>query len=143
MENIIAWNKELRVDNEPTDNQHQVFVVWNKELSVGIEAIDDQHKVLVGLLNKLYEETIIKKDNLSHIDGILKELIQYTVIHFAVEESLYQIFNYPKYEIHKHQHNELKAEIVDFYNRFEPSTNTINLELLMFLRRWLETHNAN
>jgi hemerythrin len=29
---------------------------------------------------------------------------------------------------------------VDFYNRLEPGKDTIKLELLLFLRRWLETH---
>jgi hemerythrin len=116
------------------------LIIWNSELSVGIEPIDEQHKFLVGLLNKLYEETIIGRGDLSIVNDILNELIQYTVIHFAVEESLYHIFDYPKYEIHKKQHGDLKKEVLDIYQRVQMGDHAVNLELFMFLRRWLETH---
>jgi hemerythrin len=115
-------------------------ILWYDELSVGIEPIDEQHKILVGLINTLYEETIIKKGDLSILNDTLKILLQYTVIHFAVEESLFRLLDYPNYETHKKQHEELKKEVDNIYNCVQEGNHAVNLELFMFLRRWLETH---
>lgn len=116
------------------------IIEWNNELCVGIDEIDEQHKVLVGLLNKLYRETIIQKGGFIVVNGILKELVQYTIIHFAVEESLFRIFDYHSYESHKKQHDNLKKDVIDIYGRVKRGEDAVNIELLMFLRKWLQTH---
>lgn len=76
------------------------FIVWSDELSVGIEEIDEQHKVLVNLINRMHN-AIAEKHGSEVVSGILAELVDYTKIHFAVEESLLRILGYPGYEEHK------------------------------------------
>lgn len=116
------------------------LIEWNNELSVGIDEIDEQHKVLIGMLNKLYNETIMQRGGLGVVNNVLKELVQYTIIHFAVEESLFRIFDYPNYEAHKKQHEHLKDEVINIYNRVKAGKDTVNVDLIMFLRKWLKTH---
>ena len=118
------------------------FVEWTDELSVGIEEIDEQHKLLVNLINRLFEQTVVHKaDNNSQImEEILHELVEYTVIHFAVEESLFRIFHYPDTELHTKHHDDLKAQVVEIQEKVKKGEVTINVELLMFLKRWLEHH---
>jgi hemerythrin len=118
------------------------FVEWTNELSVGIEEIDEQHKLLVNLINRLFEETVVHKsdNNRQVMEEILHELIEYTVIHFAVEESLFRIFNYPGTESHTKHHDDLKAQVVEIQAKVKKGEVTINVELLMFLKRWLEHH---
>ncbi len=115
------------------------YIEWTDELSVGIQEIDEQHKILVGLLNRLYEAIIKKTDDLE-IERVLNELAQYTVIHFAVEESLMRIFNYPDYEEHKRHHEELTQQVVDLQRKLNQGEVSISMEVLHFLRHWLTEH---
>jgi hemerythrin len=118
----------------------KLFAEWTEELSVGIEEIDVQHKILVGLVNRLYDETIVHKAELSVLDGILNELVEYTIIHFAVEESLFRIFDYPATEIHTKHHNELKEQVLDLQQKVKSGEVTVNTKLLLFLKNWLQHH---
>ncbi|MDM8569927.1 bacteriohemerythrin [Thiotrichales bacterium HSG1] len=114
------------------------FISWQDDLSVGIQEIDEQHKILIKLINRLFDEAIIKR-NTSIANEILTELIQYTVIHFAVEESLFRIFNYPNYEKHKLQHEELTKQVMGLKVKIEQGEE-VSTELIVFLRSWLTKH---
>jgi hemerythrin len=115
------------------------LVEWTEDLSVGIEEIDEQHRVLVGLVNRLYQG-IIHQSSTALLQEVLNELIQYTVVHFAVEESLMRIFDYPHYEEHKRAHQELTKQVIDLQMKFKAGKATISMELLTFLRKWLTNH---
>ena len=116
------------------------FAEWTDELSVGIEEIDAQHKMLVGLVNRLYEETIAHQADSAVLEDILNQLVEYTVIHFAVEESLFRIFDYPAAEIHTHHHEELKEQVLEIQQKVKHGETTVNTELLLFLKKWLQNH---
>ena len=116
------------------------FVEWTDDLSVGIEEIDEQHKILVNLINRLFDETVLHQATTGVIEEILHELVEYTVIHFAVEESLFRIFHYPGTESHTRHHDELKAQVLDIQKKIQRGEATVNNELLMFLKKWLENH---
>lgn len=47
------------------------------------------------------------------VKSILAGLAEYTPSHFAVEESLMRILNYPDYESHKAVHEELLQHLVE------------------------------
>lgn len=120
------------------------LIEWTNELSVGIQEIDEQHKILVDLLNRLHE-AIITRHEKDVIGGILSELIQYTIVHFAVEESLMRIFDYPDYEEHKRHHAELTGEVFKFQEKISKGELTAensgaSMELWKFLRKWLTEH---
>jgi len=132
--------ERLIEENWQAVNESRAYIPWTDEFSVGIQEIDEQHKVLVNLLNNLYEEAIIKQASLTTIHAVLDELVQYTIVHFAVEESLYRIFNYPGYEIHAEQHQHLKKQVIDICIKLKTTENTVSLELLSFLRKWLKEH---
>lgn len=116
------------------------FVEWTNDLSVGIEEIDEQHKILVNLINRLFDETIVHQAAPNVIDEILHELVEYTVIHFAVEESLFRIFHYPGTESHTKHHDDLKAQVLEIQKKVKQGEAFVNTELLLFLKKWLEHH---
>ena len=118
----------------------QLFVEWTDELSVGIQEIDEQHKILVNLINRLFDETVLNEANPSVIDQILHELVEYTVVHFAVEESLFRMFDYPEIETHIGHHHDLKAQVFEIQEKIKLDPSIINTELLIFLKKWLENH---
>lgn len=118
----------------------QLFVEWTDELSVGIQEIDEQHKILVNLINRLFDETVLNEANPSVIDQILYELIEYTVVHFAIEESLFRMFDYPEIDTHIGHHHDLKTQVFDLQKKIKLDPSIVNTELLIFLKKWLENH---
>lgn len=120
----------------------KLFVEWTDDLSVGIQEIDDQHKVLIDLINRLFDETIRHQEgsDTTVIDEILYKLVEYTVIHFTVEESLFRIFQYPETETHSRHHSELKAQVVELQRKVKQREAQVNTELLLFLKGWLTNH---
>jgi hemerythrin len=115
------------------------FVEWSDALSVGIEEIDEQHKVLAELVNRMHH-AIHERHGSEVVKEILAELAEYTRIHFAVEESLMRILNYPEYENHKAIHEELLQHVIELRDKVESGKTAIGFELMHFLRNWLTKH---
>lgn len=112
---------------------------WSDNLSVGISEIDDQHKVLVDLLNELHF-AISDHRGSAECRGILDRLAEYTRVHFAVEESLMRILEYPDFDNHKHEHEALLGQVVDLIQKLDSGKAKISFELLHFLKAWLTKH---
>lgn len=115
------------------------FVQWNDTLSVGIEEIDEQHRVLVNLLNEMHE-AISQQKGSSVVEEILGKLSDYARIHFAVEESLMRILNYPNYSEHKEHHDELVRQVVELQEQVRLGKTAISFQLMHFLKVWLTKH---
>jgi len=115
------------------------FIEWNETMSVGIQEIDEQHKLLVDLINQLHEAVVKSTDEVI-LNDILTELAQYTIVHFTVEESLMRIFDYPRYEEHKKQHESLKDQVFELQVKIKTGESSIGMEILGFLRNWLTHH---
>jgi len=115
------------------------FVEWSDALSVGIEEIDSQHKVLVDLVNRMHE-AIHQRQGSTVVKEILAELVEYTRIHFTVEESLMRILNYPGYEEHKEVHDELIQHVIELQEKVASGKTAIGFELMHFLKGWLTKH---
>lgn len=120
----------------------KLFVEWTDDLSVGIQEIDNQHKILIDLINRLFDETVLHQagSDTTVIDEVLYKLVEYTVIHFTVEESLFRIFSYPDTDTHIGHHNELKAQVIDLQQKVKRGEAQVNTELLLFLKNWLTNH---
>ncbi|MCW8932625.1 MAG: bacteriohemerythrin [Gammaproteobacteria bacterium] len=116
-----------------------VFIKWSDELSVGIEEIDEQHKVLVNLINKMHD-AIDHHHGSDTVEEILVELADYTKIHFAVEESLMRILDFPGYDEHKEIHDELLEHVVQLHEKVASGKTAISFELMHFLKSWLSKH---
>nr|WP_320116651.1 bacteriohemerythrin [uncultured Desulfuromonas sp.] len=116
------------------------FIEWSDEISVGIQEIDEQHKKLVDLINRLYEEMTLGDDKVGVAKEVLNELVQYTIIHFAVEECLFRIFEYPDYSAHCDMHEDLRNQVYDINKKVQEGERLITPELLFFLRKWITNH---
>lgn len=117
------------------------FVQWTKEISVGIQEIDEQHKHLVQLLNELFDVMVSNSPERDAVArNTLEELLSYTSVHFAVEESLFRIFNYPGYDSHKLKHDRLKSEVAEIGRRVRNGEKRIDSALLIFMKNWITTH---
>jgi hemerythrin len=122
----------------PTDNRHG-GLQWSDDFSVGIPEIDEQHKTLFELINKIHS-AILEHKGTAVCAEVLDELVDYTRIHFGLEQSLMHMGKYPEYEAHCALHRELVSEVVSLQNKIHSGKAAISFELLHFLRTWLVKH---
>jgi len=115
------------------------LMTWDDALSVRIDAIDEQHKKLIDLLNRLHQSKATKGGDAT-IRKILKELIDYTVYHFAFEEKLFDKYGYKQAMEHKESHRMLESQVLEFAKAFEAGRASLSADLFLFLRGWLNGH---
>jgi hemerythrin len=70
------------------------------------------------------------------------DLIDYTKRHFAAEEALMQRSKCPGYPEHKVFHDKLTAQVVQFQTEFAAGKSIVTIQLLQFLKDWLQHHIA-
>ncbi|GHT90983.1 hypothetical protein AGMMS49545_14460 [Betaproteobacteria bacterium] len=112
---------------------------WSDEYSVGIDEIDEQHKTLFTLIDRLHQ-AILHKEGSKVCGGILNELVDYTRIHFSLEQTLMRVGGYPEYAEHCGLHKALVDEVEALQHKIETGQAAISFELLQFLRNWLTKH---
>lgn len=117
----------------------RTYLPWSADLSVGLDEIDAQHRVLVDLINRIYD-AMVRQAPRAQVGEILDELVQYTAVHFSVEESLFRITDYPDYEGHRQLHDRLRRQVMDIQARFQAGLIEADFSLLQFLKHWLEHH---
>ncbi len=115
------------------------MVQWNDEYSVDIQEIDEQHKCIVQYINELYE-ALAKKDSRDLVADVIQKLVEYTKIHFAVEETLMRVFHYADYDQHKAIHDKIVLQVLDYQGKFLAGDDKVGMVLLMFLKGWLFEH---
>jgi len=119
--------------------EHRGFVRWKESYSVGIETIDAEHKSLLRLINNL-QSAVRYYTGQEFERRALQELLDYTKVHFAREEALMKEYNFPGYEAHKCEHDQMAAKVDEMVARYEQNTVGAMDEISKFLRKWLITH---
>jgi len=112
---------------------------WKPEYSVSVTRFDNDHKKLFSLLNELNDAMSEKRGRLVII-GTLQELGNYTRRHFAVEEAAMRKAKYEGLEEHIVEHRELMAKVDLYYAEYSTNPNSIPIDVLYFMRDWLEKH---
>lgn len=115
------------------------LISWSDKLSVTIDSVDEQHKELVRMVNELNAAMGVGQAD-AVIGEILKDLISYTTTHFAHEEKLMRTHNYQGYEKHQMEHADLVDKVSDLNKKLETGKSRINIEVMMFLKKWLTSH---
>jgi hemerythrin len=112
---------------------------WRREYSVNIASIDAQHQKLFAIAGGLHEAMRMGQARLV-LTKILDRLVQYTKSHFAHEEGLMRMHSYPDLAIHKEEHEALTKQVLDFLHAFQAGDAFISVELMTYLKNWLEKH---
>jgi hemerythrin len=112
-------------------------IQWTDDLNTDIQVIDSQHLRIVEYINCL--DDIKDSHDRDEVGRILGELVDYTLSHFAFEESLMVDANYPFINGHKMVHKLFVKRVGDFQQRFKIGED-ITDELLIALKSWLINH---
>jgi hemerythrin len=115
------------------------LITWNKSFETGHPIVDGQHKNLFSMVNHLH--TAIEEGHAKLIlIETMEKLASYVAIHFKTEEELMQASNYPEYEIHKTEHENLKEQAFKLIKLFSLGKVDLTATISKFLSDWLQHH---
>ncbi len=112
---------------------------WNEQYSVQIGSIDAQHRALFAMAHELHQAMMQGRGN-QQIGTHLERLIDYTASHFAHEERLMRLHDYPDRAAHQAEHQALAQKVVQFQADFRAGRIALSPELLTFMKDWLVRH---
>lgn len=115
------------------------FFEWTDDLSVDVPIIDAQHKRLYLLSENLFK-AMQKGAGRDALAVTLRELVNYTATHFAAEERVMAQRGFAGLAAHRQEHAAFTAKILDFQTKFTAGNAHISVELMQFLKAWLDTH---
>ncbi len=116
------------------------YIDWPNDLNTGIGIIDEQHKRIVQYINELHAAR--QQEDAALVGEVLGELVDYTISHFAFEESLMEKAGYPFVEPHKRVHSLFVERVGEFVERHKAGED-VGEELLYMLHKWLFNHIKN
>lgn len=110
---------------------------WDPVLDTGINVIDQQHKRIVQYINDLYDAQ--QKGDRAMVGNVIEELVDYTLSHFAFEESLMEEAGYPFIRPHQRIHKLFTERVNTYVSRFN-SGDEVAEDLITMLTKWLVNH---
>jgi hemerythrin len=120
-------------------NYFMEYIRWKEDLSVDNEFIDGQHKELFRYINAFYE-SIAAQANKSAVTQVIKDLENYTKVHFTAEEAMMQRAGYPELDRHKLEHKKFIDTVSDYRQRHEEGRLLLSLEVTSFIKEWITNH---
>jgi len=112
-------------------------LAWTNDLDTGIDIIDHQHRQIVDFINQL-EEAKSGNDK-AKIKEIVDACVDYTLSHFAFEESLQEEAGYQYCKPHKKVHELFTRKVAEYQQRVSLGDDVAD-ELHGMLARWLINH---
>jgi hemerythrin len=117
-----------------------------KEFLTGIEAVDNQHQRLVDMVTQLDD---VRKATYPTMDqkqkavgNVVVAMIEYTISHFAFEESLQEAAQYQFFNAHKRIHELFVKRAGEYKERWQSGEDIVD-ELYEILYKWLFNHIRN
>ena len=112
--------------------------VWTEQLNTGIDVIDHQHRRIVEYINQL-EDARASGHPRAEVAFIIGELADYTLSHFAFEESMQEEAGYPFFKSHKKVHDLFAQRVAEYQARFNNGED-VTKALSSLLVTWLFNH---
>ena len=116
------------------------LIDWNADLRMDIATIDDQHECFVDFINRLYA---VRRDRTKSTDigSLIGELAEYARIHFKTEEMYFEMYDYPDFDQHKKEHDQLLNRIDELRDQYVQGENLfVAMQLANFLNSWFQNH---
>lgn len=112
-------------------------IIWTTDLDTGIEVIDHQHRQIVDYINQL--EAVQATKDVAKLKEIVDACVDYTLSHFAFEESLQEEAGYKYCKPHKKVHELFTRKVAEYQTRVNLGDD-VGEELHGMLARWLVNH---
>lgn len=115
------------------------LMAWNDAFATNVGEVDTHHKKLIDFINEIYRGIMLEQGK-DVVDTTLDELVNFTVMHFGYEESLFDKYGYDDALAHKEKHKTLLAQVGDYVTQYKEGNTDVSHELLSFLKNWLTKH---
>ncbi len=110
---------------------------WSSVLDTDINVIDSQHKRIVQYINDLYDAQ--ESGDRAKVGNVIDELVDYTLSHFAFEESLMEQAGYPFLIPHQKIHKLFTERVSTYVERYKAGEDVAG-DLIVMLQKWLVNH---
>ena len=122
-----------------SDSVTETMFRWTTGYAVGIRQIDEEHQCLFGFAESLHKAMLEGKGTAALVN-LHRDLVSYTGYHFAHEEQLMERIGYPAYRQHLREHDNLRSRVRAIQDRLASGEITMTIEVMQFLRAWLDRH---
>lgn len=112
---------------------------WSDIYKIEVIQVDNQHKELFNKID-IFEKSVAAGDGYSKMGKMLKDVVDYTKVHFATEEELMKRVGYEARFDHKKLHKNIVADIVKILLIIQSGKKYNVNEFVNFLDRWLKSH---
>jgi len=116
---------------------HNILIVWDSSFDLGIPVVDEQHRGIVSTINSLCYAIQNKHGN-EMLKPVIGMVVEYTRIHFEIEEDFLRKCGYPDIEKHHQLHEELTQSLS--HTSHDSIWNKDPQEFLDFLKKWWINH---
>lgn len=118
------------------------LITWTKEqFGTNVTMHDEEHKTIFSMLNALHDSAA--GADRKAVGAKLDELIAFVADHFGSEERNMLKVNYPDYQRHKQEHDNLVLTCLDLQKQFHAGKAEITSETTGFVKDWLVNHIPN
>lgn len=115
------------------------LIEWGDQHSVKVERFDDDHRQLCAMLNELHDAVQAGKSK-AQLRQVLLGLSAYSEKHFRMEEAVMRRTGYSECDAHIAEHVQFGQKVKEFARAHEIGDTGVALEVLLFMREWLEHH---
>ena len=112
---------------------------WAEAYSVNVPELDRQHRGLMDLINELYDGIASSKPR-AELEPVLDRLIAFTQSHFQSEEWYMREFEYPEYDQHVAEHEDLTRRLRQMRTDFQAGNIRMSLSVREFLKSCMHHH---
>lgn len=112
---------------------------WTEEYSVSVQRLDGEHKKLFSIINELNDAMSDGRGRFVVV-RVLQDLNEYARWHFRSEESAMRRAGYPGLEEHIAEHQTFITAVDGFYAEQGDNCTSVPIDVLYFLRDWLQKH---
>jgi hemerythrin len=137
--NFILTRTVLPLTLLPFSADVKSMFEWKDIFNTGVGSVDAQHRNLFAVAEELYS-AMSNGQGKAAVGRTLDRLVQYTATHFAHEERLMRLHGYPDLAAHKAEHDKLTAQVLQFQSDFRAGRVMMTVQLLQFLKDWLQKH---
>lgn len=119
-------------------------IKWDDSNNTGFTAIDEQHQEWVNIYNRLVDSfNYPPQQQIELRDQILKELLEFTYLHFKDEEQILYEANYPDRDWHRRLHKEFHQHVYQLHRKVLNEEIVFTSDILSSIRKWFLAHTSH
>ncbi len=140
---ILRWklfeSYQQRVEHVIYSGDPTKLFIWRDSFSIQVAQMDSHHKRLIEIANAILDQ-MLKPADYDSLTKAFDALVNYTHHHFATEEKLMAIYNYPGVKTHSKKHCDLIIQLAEYKEQVLGGNLPDESSFMHFFESWLVRH---